>query len=196
MRNRLNLSSRPFVNHRLLWIAVVAVLAISAWLTMWVAQEKEKAAAQTEEIQNRIRAREAEVEKAKQDEELRRQRDLKVVISPQEQIQVASARQLISRKAFSWNRMIADIEEYVPSDARITSIKVNAIRAGSSGSEADLELKAIGRTTAQLTQTMTNLQKSGGPFGIRDVDQGQMTDSGEIPFTLMLQYRPGRGGTQ
>src|SRR5215467_8391974 len=193
MRIRLNLSSRPFTNHRLLWIAVLAIFLVSGWLTMWASQEKEKASAQAAEIRNRIKAREAEVEKTKQDEELRRQKEPKVVLSPKEQIVIASARQLISRKAFSWNRMMTDIEKYVPTDTRITGIKVNAIRVSGGGPEADLEVKALGRTAAQLTLSMASFQKSGEVFGVGEVEQGPLTESGEVPFTLILQYRPARG---
>jgi hypothetical protein len=163
---------------------------------MWASQEKERASAQAAEIRNRIKAREAEVEKAKQEDELRRQKDQKVVLSQQEQIVIASARQLISRKAFSWNRMMTDIEKYVPPDTRITGIKVNAIRVSGGGPEADLEVKALGRTAAQLTLSMASFQKSGDVFGVGEVEQGQLTESGDVPFTLILQYRPARGVAQ
>lgn len=175
---------------------MLSVLFVSAWLTMWVSQEKEKASAQATEIENRIKAREAEVEKQKQEEDSRRQKDQNVVLSQQDQIQLAAARQLISKKSFSWNRMMTDIEQYIPPDTRVAGIKVNAIRAGGAGPEADLELRALGKTSAQLTQTMATFQKSDGTFEVGEVQQSQLTETGEVPFTVMLQYRPSRGGAQ
>jgi hypothetical protein len=175
---------------------MLSVLFVSAWLTMWVSQEKEKASAQATEIENRIKAREAEVEKQKQEEDSRRQKDQNVVLSQQDQIQLAAARQLISKKSFSWNRMMTDIEQYIPPDTRVAGIKVNAIRAGGAGPEADLELKALGKTAAQLTQTMASFQKSERTFEVGEVQQSQLTETGEVPFTVMLQYRPSGGGAQ
>src|SRR4051812_39980454 len=40
MRTTLNLSGRPFANHRMLYIAIAAVLLISLWLYLWTISER------------------------------------------------------------------------------------------------------------------------------------------------------------
>jgi hypothetical protein len=43
---------------------------------------------------------------------------------------------------------------------------------------------------------MASFQKSEGAFGVGEVQQSQLTDNGEVPFTVILLYRPSRGGIQ
>ncbi len=116
-----------------------------------------------------------------------------VVISEPDAIQLANARQLIARKAFKWNRLIGDIEGYVPNDTRILSIEVKDIVARGSLA-ASVQIKAAGRNSGQMTEMMEKLEKSGGLFSVVQANQEATDDSGLIPFTLNLNYNAQRGG--
>jgi hypothetical protein len=193
MRIDLNLSGRPFTNHRLFWMAVSFILLISLWLSLSITSEKARVRAQADELQNRIKDRQAEVEKIKQEAETRRKQEQKTVLTEQEIYQLESARQLIFRRSFSWSRLIRQIEDYVPPDTRIVGIKVQNIAQGPSGMTADLEISAVGKNAPQLTEMMERFEKSGGIFTTGDSTQGQATETGEVPFTIKLQYRVLRG---
>jgi len=196
MRTNLNLSSSPFTNHRLFWVGVAAVFFISLWLLLWVSAEKSLVAAKAEGFERRISVQE-EIVKQKELERLARtqvQPDVK--LDDQQRMQLAAARQLILRKAFSWNRLIGDIEEYIPNDARILSVKVDEVSSSQTGERATVEVKALGKTSAQMTEMMEALEKSGGLFAILQSGQDATSESGEVPFSLNLVYSPSRGEGQ
>ena len=193
MRTRINLSSRPFTNHRLLWIAVVASYFLALWLFLWMNTEKSRVLAKQTEIIQRMEGQKQALKEALEEEQRRKQLQQKTVLTEQQAIQLASARQLINKKMFSWNRMIGDIEEYVPKKARIMSIKVDEI--GGAGQEvvASIRVKALGTTPAEMTEMMSNLANSGGRFIVGETGQDAIVESGETPFTLNLIYKPFKG---
>lgn len=155
--------------------------------------EKSRVLAKQNEIIQRMEGQKQAVEEARLADERRKQLQQKTVLTEQQAIQLASARQLINKKLFSWNRMIGDIEEYVPKKARIMSIKVDEI--GGAGQEvvASIRVKALGITPGEMTEMMTNLEKSGGRFIVGETGQDATVESGETPFTINLIYKPFRG---
>jgi Tfp pilus assembly protein PilN len=120
---------------------------------------------------------------------------VKVVVTEPQQIELAAARQLIGRKVFSWNRMLSDIEEYVPKNTRILSIKIEEV-ANTEEAMAKIQVKAIGTTPGEMTEMMVNLEKSSGLFTVGETGQDATTENNETPFTLNLSYRPRRGDSQ
>lgn len=139
-------------------------------------------------------SRKAEVERVKKEEEERQKQEAKIFLSEEDTYQLAAARQLIVRKSFGWDKMIGDLERFVPKDTRVVTIKVNGITRDENGVTASLELSALGKTPAELTEMMTALEKSEGLFDVGDTGQGETADTGETPFTLELQYHPRSGG--
>jgi len=196
MRTRINLSRRPFTNHRLLWIALVGAYFVAFWLFLWMTAEKGRVLAKQTELTQRIEAGKQAAKDATDAEEKRKRERQKIVLTEEQAMQLASARRLIQRKAFSWNRMITDIEEYVPKNTRIMSIKVAEIVNTADEVMARVEVKALGTTPDEMTAMMSNLVKSGGLFIVGETGQEAATESGETPFTLNLIYKPSRGEAQ
>lgn len=194
MRTYVNLSRRPFTNHRLFWIALVAVYFIGLWSVLWIGSERNRVLAKQTEIKQRVEGQRAAYDDVIREQQRQKEQQQKVFISDEQRLQLASARQLIQRKSFSWNRMLSDLEGYVPKTTRIMSIKVDEIANGGEGVEARVEVKAIGTTAAEMTEMMANLEKSGGLFAVGNTGQETMTENGETPFTLTLTYNPARGG--
>ena len=62
MRTSLNLSSRPFANHRLFWIAIAFVFFVSLWLGLWVNSEKSRVIAKADEVAGMVKAQEGKVD--------------------------------------------------------------------------------------------------------------------------------------
>jgi Tfp pilus assembly protein PilN len=193
MRTHINLSRRPFTNHRLLWIVLVAAYFIAFWLFLWMTAEKGRVLAKQTELTQRIEGQKQAAKDAADEQERRKREQQKIVLTEQQAMQLASARRLIQRKVFSWNRMIGDIEEYVPKNTRIMSIKVAEIVNTADEVMARVEVKALGTTPDEMTAMMSNLQKSGGLFIVGETGQEASTETGETPFTLSLIYKPSRG---
>jgi len=196
MRTQINLSTQPFKNHRVMWIVLVAVYFTGFWLFLWIAAEKDHVIAQETEVKRRIEGQTQAAEEAKREQDLRKQGQQKTIVTEQQAMQLAAARQLIQRKAFSWNRLIGDIEEYVPKNTRIMSIKVEEIASDLDQVMARVQVKAVGSTPAELTEMMASLEKSSGLFIVGETSQDATTENGDTPFTLNLTYKPSRGDSQ
>lgn len=196
MRTKLNLSTRPFTNHRLFWIALIVIYFTSLWLVLWFASEKGSLTVRADDLKRRIDSQKQLVKEATDDLERRKKAQVKVVVTEPQAIELAAARQLIQRKVFSWNRMLSDIEEYVPKNTRIVSIKVEEIANTTYEAIARVQVKAIGTTAGEMTEMMVSLEKSAGLFEVGETGQEATTENGETPFTLNLTYRPRRGNPQ
>ena len=196
MRTNINLSTRPFANRRIFWIVLVVVYLASFWTLLWMTDEKGRVLAKENDARQRIEGQRHAAEMAKSEKERRAREQQKVVINEQQAIQLASARQLIQRKAFAWNRMIGDIEDYVPKQTRIISIKVAEIINTGDDAIAKIEVKAAGATPSEMTEMMLNIEKSGGRFSVGETQQDATAENGETPFTLNLIYKPMRGAAK
>jgi len=196
MRTSLNLSARPFANHRLLYIAVAAILLISLWLYLWTSSQRSLVAARADSLAVRVRDARDRLESARQENQKNTKAQEQPPISDTDRLELASARQLLARRAFSINRVMADLEHYVPKDAKLVGLKVEKVAPLGQPITAAIEVKAIGKTPAQLTEMMEKIEKSGGVFAIRQSTQEASQDTSEVPFTLVLVYTPGGGEGQ
>jgi hypothetical protein len=61
---------------------------------------------------------------------------------------------------------------------------------------AQVEIKAVGQASGQLTEMMESMEKSNGLFEIRSFSQEAALETGEIPFVLRVSYMPSRGEGQ
>ena len=196
MRTYINLSKRPFTNHRLFWVTLAIVYLTCLWMLLWITSEKSRVIAKAGETKQRIDGQKQLVAEKIREQEQKKREQQKIVVTEQQAMELAAARQLIQRRVFSWNRMIGDIEEYVPKNTRIMSVKVDEILNTAEEVSARVQVKAIGTTANEKTEMMLSLEKSGGLFVVGEAGQDPTTDSGETPFTLNLTYTPRRGNAQ
>jgi hypothetical protein len=193
MRTTINLSGRPFVNHRLLYIAIAAILLISLWLYLWTISERGLVTAKANSVAVRVRDAQERLEKARQEKENKSHEQQPPPVTDIDRLELASARHLLERRAFSFNRLMADLEHYVPNDARLIGLKIEKIAPVGQPISAHIEVKAMGKTPAQMTEMMERVEKSGGVFAIRQSAQEAMDEGGQIGFTLNLIYNPAGG---
>jgi Tfp pilus assembly protein PilN len=194
---RLNLSSKPFTNHRVFWICVVVVLLLSGEGLWLISQQKMAESREIDEIEGKIKSRQAMFDQTKEQEAARQSESDKIFMTDQDALLLASARQMIARKAFSWDKMLTDLEANIPKRARVTEIKVSSVNLSADGPMVSLDIGAVGASPAELTELMQNLEKTNGVFVVGDVGQGAATnDTGEIPFNLQAEYRPSARGRQ
>ena len=196
MRTTLNLSNRPFTNHRILWIGIGAIFFVSLWLLLWITSERNLVSAKADRIESQIKDLQVQVEQARLENERRGREQQQPEVKEQDRMELAAARHLLERKSFSWNRMISDIELFIPKDARVSGVKADEIVNPGQGVIADVEIKVLGRSPSQMTEMMERLEKSGGLFAVSQSNQDAPSDTGEVPFTLKLIYSPSRGAAQ
>jgi len=172
-------------------LTVVIICIFSIWS---ISEQKSLAAGEIDRINASLKGRQLLVEKMKEAEEARKKADDQIFLTPQDQVQLAGARQLISRRVFSWDKLMSDLEGAVPSKAKIIGVKVSNLKFGVDGPVAEVDINALGNKASELTEMMATLDKTGGLFTVGEVSQSQMNDSGQIPFNLAVQYSPTRGG--
>lgn len=194
MRTNLNLSRQPFANRRIFWTGIAVFFLASLWLWLWVVADKSQVSARADDLERRIKEQESQVELLRAEQEKNKKVETPVVFTQQDQLQLAAARQIVARKAFSWNQLIAHVENYVPNYARVVSIGVTDVVAGEGSIIASVQVKAVGQNPAQMTEMMGNIEKSGGIFSIRQSSQEAIDETGQVPFTLDLTYNASRGG--
>src|SRR5436853_7433316 len=114
MRTTLNLSGRPFANHRFLYVAIAAVLLLSLWLYLWTYSQRSLVTAKADTAAVRVRDAQERLDKAQQEHVDKAKEQQPTPVSDAERLELTAARQLLARRAFSFNRLLATIEHYVP----------------------------------------------------------------------------------
>lgn len=193
---QVNLARRPFANRKLFWITVWSVFFLSLSVGLWAFSEKTTADVEARRLAGAVSDRERQVKQLKEDAEKRAQKAPAVQLTERDAYELAAARRLIYHKAFPWTKLINDIEERVPKQVRILSIKVNESVDEGQGVVGQVEVKALGKGPDQMTEMMAAFDNSGGLFLRGQSSQDQALETNEIPFTINLTYRPFRGGAQ
>ncbi|HEU4388504.1 MAG TPA: hypothetical protein VFV34_11950 [Blastocatellia bacterium] len=188
MRLNLNLANRPFTNHRLFWIVITLALIGGIGCALWLKSEKDAAVRATADCEKNIARTLDEFNKRKQEEERKRLEEQSIALTPDEKKKLAAARLVISQKSFSMDRVLTDLEGYVPEDTRIVGIKIGTVTTNADQKSATVEVSALGKTAGQLTAMMEKLEKSAGTFQVDQANQGQTSDTGEIPFAITMTY--------
>lgn len=177
-------------------MAIAAILLVSLWLYLWTASERTLVTAKADSATMRARDAQERLDKARQANEAKAHEQQPPPVSDMDRLELASARQLLTSRAFSFNRLVADLEPYVPKSARLMGLKADKIAPLGQPITASVEIKALGQTAAAMTEMMEKLEKSGGVFIVRQSTQEATQDTTEVPFTLVLTYTPGGGAAQ
>jgi hypothetical protein len=196
MRTTLNLAAKPFSNHRLIYVGIFAVLVVSLWLYGWTSSQRLLVTARANTLHTRVKDLQDQLDKVRRDKEKADRDQQQPPVTDLDRLELASARQLLERRAFSFNRLISDLERYVPKKARLVGLKLDKIAPPGEPVSASVEVKALGQTAAQMTEMMEAVEKSGGLLTIRQSTQDAIQENGEVPFSLVLIYNPARGEPQ
>jgi hypothetical protein len=190
----LNLSRQPYTNRRLFWICLLAVLFAGASIAFWTATGQARVASEINELKSQISAKQENLKHLKEKAEKNKVVVVQTLLTEEQKYQLASARQLIAQKGFSWNLLLSDIEKYVPKRVRILSIKIVESAKPKDDGAVLIEIVAAGETPANMTEMMSTIENSAGKFILDQADQQAIDESGSTPFSLKLIYRPSRGG--
>jgi Tfp pilus assembly protein PilN len=197
----LNLAKKPFNNRRLFWVGILISMLVSSVFMIWISGERIRVLGEISLLQQQKKEKEIRIQELRKRIDEVRAEVPQTVLNDEQKLQLASARLLISRGMFSWNRLMSDIERYVPQKAFVTNIKIDEagkIRetSGEIVARAIIEIKLRGQSAAQMTEMMTQLEHSSGLFAVDQASQDPMADDGNVPFTLRIIYRPVHTGEE
>jgi len=178
---RLNLASDPFRNRTLPWTVAVAVSAVSLLALVYVLSEYRRASAETALADRQVR--ELNARKADLD---RQANEIKQTIPPEQQETLKAAHALVDRKGFSWTRLLADLEEALPSSVRVSRINVREVSRAGDLTRADLDLTVVGRAPTDVTGMITEMSRV-GTFSAIPVSENQKSGRGESGYEWILR---------
>src|SRR5262247_4415659 len=188
MRPLVNLSSQPFRNRRLFWLAILLLFAVPSYFGL--------------DAIGTLARRENDI-KTLDDELKRLQGSLKTVekptganvtISADQNRQLVAASELIARRAFSWSQLLDDIERNLPAGVRVLRVSVAQIQqnerdaaGGENVSAVTLDMTVIGKSGADVT-TMINKFHESRRFRVSPISQKPVEGTDEIEFILKVEY--------
>src|SRR5437867_3787116 len=122
MKPLVNLSSNPFRNRRLFWLAILLLFLIPAYFGM----EAVKTATR---LNGDIFAQEMATRRVEsQLKTVNKPVTSKVAISAEQNRQLVAASELIARRAFSWSELLSDIERSMAPGTRVLRVAVAQIQ--------------------------------------------------------------------
>jgi len=190
MRPLVNLSSRPFRNRRLFWLAILLLFVLPSYFGFNAIGTLAKRQAEIDKREDEIKKLQAALGK------IQKPANNNVAISIDQNRQLVAASELVARRAFSWSQLLNDIERNLPAGVRVLSVAVTQIQPGErdgaiGGNEnaATLSMSVIGKSGSEVT-TMINKFHESGRFKVSPLNSENIEGTEEFKFELKVEYFP------
>lgn len=156
MNNSLNLASKPFSNRIVPWALTVTILFVSLIGLVVVVRL-------TTTTRNEARLVEAENNQLKQREhaQLDAAKQVQNEFTPDQQQALPAAHELVDRKAFSWSRLLADLEASLPSNVKVSRIAVRDVSRQGNQTIAQLDLAVFAKDPATISEMISAMHQEG-----------------------------------
>ena len=189
MTSNLNLASKPFTNRLLPWLMTAGVLFVSLIglliVVHYTLQANRQSAATRVRINNLRSQENALLEDAKK---------VKQSMSAEQLQALDAAHQLADRKAFSWSRLLADMEAALPGNVRVSRIAVRSVGMQGDQMVADLELTVFAKSANVITGMIADMDRAGifqANLRAQNLQKGRGESGSE--YDLDVIYRPRAG---
>jgi len=185
VNNSLNLASKPFSNRIVPWALTVLILFVSLIGLIIVVQltttaNREAAAAQAEI--NQLKQREhALLDSAKL---------VQQSFTADQQQALPAAHELVDRKAFSWSRLLSDLESSLPANVKVSRIAVRDVSRQANQTVAQLDLAVFAKDAATISDMISSMHQE-GIFEAEIRNQNLQKGRGEAgtEYELFVIYR-------
>ena len=185
MNNSLNLASRPFSNRILPWALTAIILFVSLIGLIFVVKL-------TTNAKNEAGVLDAEINQLKQREHaaLESAKQLQQELSADQKEALPAAHSLVDRKAFSWSRLLADLEGSLPAKVKVTRIAVREVSRQADQTVAQLDMSVFSQDPAVVNAMISSMQAE-GIFQAQILNQSLQKGRGEpgTEYDLFVVYR-------
>ena len=156
MNSNLNLASRPFSNRLLPWALTAVVLFVSFVGLILVVRL-------TTLANKQANATQLEINGLKQQEQslMQAAEQVKNSLTPEQQQALPAAHQLVDRKAFSWSRLLADLESQLPNNVRVSRIAVRDVTMQGNQTIAELDLAVFAKNPSTINDMISAMHEEG-----------------------------------
>src|ERR1700752_164459 len=182
----LNLASKPFSNRLLPWAVTAIILFVSLIGLVVVVRLTTVANSRAQTLQldiNNLRQQEQGLLKSAE--------AVKNQLTPEQQLAVPAAHQLVDRRRFSWSRLLIDIEDSLPSTVRVSLIAVRDVTMRANQTVAELELAVFTKSPSTITDMISKMHEQGI---FQPELRGQTLQKGRgeagTEYELYVIYRP------
>ena len=185
MNNSLNLASKPFSNRILPWALTAIILFVSLIGLIFVVKL-------TTNAKNEAGVLDAEINQLKQREHaaLESAKQLQQELSADQKEALPAAHSLVDRKAFSWSRLLADLEGSLPAKVKVTRIAVREVSRQADQTVAQLDMSVFSQDPAVVNAMISSMQAE-GIFQAQILNQSLQKGRGEpgTEYDLFVVYR-------
>jgi Tfp pilus assembly protein PilN len=185
----LNLATRPFNNRVLPWLLTFLVLFVSVIGLFLVVHLTSKANSEATVVQ-------ADINNLRQQEQtlMEQAKAVKNTLTPDQQLTLKAAHQLVDRKRFSWSRLFADLEASLPGSVKVSRIAVSDVTPHDDQMVAELDLAVFAKTPTTITEMISSMDRA-GVFHAELRSQNLQKGRGEsgTEYELYVVYRPRAG---
>jgi len=156
VNNSLNLASKPFSNRILPWALTAIILFVSLIGLIFVVKL-------TTNAKNEAGVLEAEIITLKQREHaaLEAAKQLQQELSADQKQALPAAHALVDRKAFSWSRLLADLETSLPAKVKVTRIAVREVSRQADQTVAQLDMAVFSQDPATVNAMISSMHEEG-----------------------------------
>jgi Tfp pilus assembly protein PilN len=183
--NSLNLASKPFSNRILPWALTAIILFVSLIGLIFVVRLTTNAKSEASVL-------DAEIIQLKQREHaaLEAAKKLQQELSADQKQALPAAHSLVDRKAFSWSRLLADLETSLPAKVKVTRIAVREVNRQADQTVAQLDLAVFSQDPATVNAMISSMHDE-GIFNAEIRNQNLQKGRGEggTEYELFVIYR-------
>jgi len=185
VNNTLNLASRPFSNRIVPWALTAIILFVSLIGLIFVKRLSTNA-------RNEASVLEAEINQLKQREHaaLEAAKKLQQELTGDQKQALPAAHSLVDRKAFSWSKLLADLEGSLPDKVKVTRISVREVNRQADQTVAQLDLAVFSQDPAVVNAMISSMHDE-GVFQAEIRNQSLSKGRGETgtEYELFVIYR-------
>ena len=184
MRLDINLATRPYEDARQFWLrwglGVGALAAFTLFLLLWTVSEWRHVGRDRQEIA-RLNAQ----IKERDDERAQAQAFLDQAANRSTRDQSQFLNGLIQRKAFSWTRVFEDLEQVMPSNLHVVSLRPELNEQG----QVELNMKVLGDTREASVDLIHRMEGSKHFQSAQVIQENQEAQAG-VGATVVSIYVP------
>jgi Tfp pilus assembly protein PilN len=156
VNSSLNLASRPFSNRIVPWALTVLILFVSLIGLVVVVRLMTNTRAEAAIV-------EAEINQLKQREhsQFEAAKRVQSEFTSDQQQALPAAHELVDRKAFSWSRLLADLEASLPTNVKVSRIAVRDVNRQGNQTIAQLDLAVFAKDPATISEMISAMHQEG-----------------------------------
>jgi Tfp pilus assembly protein PilN len=189
VNNSLNLASKPFSNRIVPWALTVIILFVSLIGLLVVVQLTTSARREAATVEGQITQL-----KQREHQLLDAAREVKQSFTPEQQQAIPAAHELVDRKAFSWSRLLADLESALPPNVKVSRIAVRDVNRQGDQTIAQLDVALFTKNSSTMSDLLKTWQENGVFYAeIRNQNLAKGRGEAGTEYELAVVYRARAG---